>query len=218
MTCRVCKLRLYATRTQARSPIKVCRHSRAPRHRSSMSWFSRTGRGTARCRRSAGPSAADERGQGRWQALLRFLGRRSMAARPGRTRLGTNPGLRKPIGIPDAQIARGAQYLGRRHRGREARMVAVGPRGVGEGGRVARCLDPRESVAGIGREQPCQVLWLGQRGTVRQRTAQVLAQTRADLTGAGIYRRTCPSAGRAGICVLQGFLPAPDPRWSRPRS
>ena len=46
--------------------------------------------------------------------------------------------------------------------------------------RVTGCLDPRETVAGVGREQPRQVLRLGERGPVGQRAREILAQTRAD--------------------------------------
>ena len=74
-----------------------------------------------------------------------------------------------------------------------------------EGGRVARRLDPRESVACIGREQPCQVLWLGQRGTVRQCTAQVLAQSRADLTGEGARRLQPAFEHRLAAGKPEGF-------------
>ena len=45
---------------------------------------------------------------------------------------------------------------------------------------VTRRFDTREPVAGIGGEQPGEVLRLGQRGPMRQRPAQVLAQARAD--------------------------------------
>ena len=40
--------------------------------------------------------------------------------------------------------------------------------------------DTREPVAGIGGEQPGEVLRLGQRGPMRQRPAQVFAQARTD--------------------------------------
>ena len=51
--------------------------------------------------------------------------------------------------------------------------------------RVACHLDPRETVAGIGREQPCQVLRLGQSSSMGQHATEVFTQTRADLTGEG---------------------------------
>ena len=46
-------------------------------------------------------------------------------------------------------------------------------------GRLARRLDPREPVTRIRREQPRQVLWLGQRRAVRQRPGEIFAQARA---------------------------------------
>ncbi len=46
--------------------------------------------------------------------------------------------------------------------------------------RVTGGLDPREAVAGVGREQPRQVLRLGERGPVGQCAREILAQTRAD--------------------------------------
>ena len=45
---------------------------------------------------------------------------------------------------------------------------------------VACRFDTREPVAGIGGEQPGEVLRLGQRGPMRQRPAQVFAQARTD--------------------------------------
>ena len=52
-----------------------------------------------------------------------------------------------------------------------------------DGRRVARGLDTREAVAGIGREQPSQVLWLGQSGLMGQRATEILSQARADFAG-----------------------------------
>ena len=45
--------------------------------------------------------------------------------------------------------------------------------------RVTGRLDPRETVAGVGREQPRQVLRLRERGPVGQCAREILAQTRA---------------------------------------
>ena len=55
-------------------------------------------------------------------------------------------------------------------------------------GRVARRLDPREAVAGVGSEQPREVLRLGQRGTVRQRAGEIFAEPGADIPGEGAGR------------------------------
>jgi len=46
--------------------------------------------------------------------------------------------------------------------------------------RVTGRLDPREAVAGVGREQPREVFRLGERGPVGQCAREILAQTRAD--------------------------------------
>ena len=51
--------------------------------------------------------------------------------------------------------------------------------------RVARHLDPREAISGIGCQQPSQVLRLGERRAVRERAAKVLAQARANFAGEG---------------------------------
>ena len=55
----------------------------------------------------------------------------------------------------------------------------------GERGRVARHLDPREPVAGVGGEQPRQVLRLGERGPVGEGATEILDETRTDLAGEG---------------------------------
>ena len=52
-------------------------------------------------------------------------------------------------------------------------------------GRIARRLDPREPVTRIRREQPRQVLRLGQRRAVRQRPSEIFAQARAHLSREG---------------------------------
>ena len=57
-----------------------------------------------------------------------------------------------------------------------------------ERGRVARRLDPRQTVARVRGEQPGEVLWLGQRGAVRERTAEVFAETGSDPAGEGAGR------------------------------
>ena len=51
--------------------------------------------------------------------------------------------------------------------------------------RVARRLDTRETVARIRCEQPCKVLWLGERSPVRQRAEEIFAKTRAHVAGEG---------------------------------
>ena len=51
--------------------------------------------------------------------------------------------------------------------------------------RVARRFHPRQPVAGIGGEQPCQVPRLGERRPVRQGAGEILAQPRAHLAGEG---------------------------------
>ena len=58
----------------------------------------------------------------------------------------------------------------------------------GERGRVARRLDPREPVAGVGCEQPRQVLRLRQRGPVGEGATEILDETRTDLAGEGARR------------------------------
>ena len=58
----------------------------------------------------------------------------------------------------------------------------------GERGGVARRLDPREPVTGIGREQPRQILRLGERGPVGQGATEVLDEARTDLAGEGARR------------------------------
>ena len=50
-------------------------------------------------------------------------------------------------------------------------------------GRVARRLDPRQTVARVRGEQPGQVLRLGQRGAMRQGPAEIFAQTGPDAAG-----------------------------------
>ena len=51
--------------------------------------------------------------------------------------------------------------------------------------RIPRRLDTGESIACVGGKQPSQVLRLGQRGAVRQRTGEVFAESGAGVTGEG---------------------------------
>ena len=55
----------------------------------------------------------------------------------------------------------------------------------GQGRRVACRLDPREPIAGIGCEKPCQIPWLGERRPMRQGSAQILAQAGTYVAGEG---------------------------------
>ena len=51
--------------------------------------------------------------------------------------------------------------------------------------RVARRLDSHESIAGVGGEQPREVLRLGERGPMRQGAGEIFAQAGAGLAGEG---------------------------------
>ena len=72
-------------------------------------------------------------------------------------------------------------------------------------GVVSCCLDPREAVAGVGRQQPGQVFRLGQGGPVGQGAAEIFPEPGTDCTGKGArcFQSTCKVFG--GGCQPEGF-------------
>ena len=103
-------------------------------------------------------------------------------ARPGARARPQHPGGEDAVeqGLHQGRVEEARAFLAL-----EAHPERLFERGAhrGERGRVARRLDPREPVAGVGGEQPCQVPRLGQRGPVGQGATEVLDETRTDLAG-----------------------------------
>ena len=114
-----------------------------------------------------------------------------VAGAPGGARLaagGARPGARTRPQHPGGEDAvEQCLNQGRAEEARAALALEAYAQRVFEGRahrlqrrRVTSRLDPRETVAGVGREQPRQVLRLGERGPMGQCAREILAQSRAD--------------------------------------